>query len=120
MYRRRTVGLLSLESARPEAFTQYDEHLMVVIASYLAGLIEYGRLRREAKSHARNLGLIHEVVQQIIGLSNKTEITQITADLVAQYFGYELAGVLLVNDEGKSQIRNRRIRCGCGSTRIGS
>ena len=104
MYRRQTVGLLSLESARPEAFTQYDEHLMVVIASYLAGLIEYGRFREEAEARARNLGLIHEVVQQIIGLSNKTEITQITADLVAQYFGYELAGVLLVNDEGESPV----------------
>ena len=74
MYRRQTVGLLSLESMRPEAFTQYDEHLMVVVASYLAGLIEYGRLREEAEARARNLGLIHEVVQQIIGLSNKTEI----------------------------------------------
>jgi signal transduction histidine kinase len=104
MYRRQTVGLLSLESARPEAFTQYDEHLMVVIASYLAGLIEYGRLREEAEARARNLGLIHEVIQQVIGLSNKTEIAQITADLVAQYFGYELAGVLLVNDSGKSPI----------------
>ncbi len=103
-YRRQTVGLLSLESARPEAFTQYDEHLMVVIASYLAGLIEYGRLREEAEARARNLGLIHEVIQQIIGLSNKTEIVQITADLVAQYFGYELAGVLLANDSGKSPI----------------
>ena len=77
---------------------------MVVIASYLAGLIEYGRLREEAEARARNLGLIHEVIQQIIGLSNKTEIIQITADLVAQYFGYELAAVLLVKDGGKSPI----------------
>jgi len=104
MYRRQTIGLLSLESVRPDAFTQYDEHLMMVIASYLAGLIEYGRLREEAEARARNLGLIHEVVQQIIGLSNKVEIAQITADLVAQYFGYELAGVMLVNDGGKSPI----------------
>ncbi|HEY9152039.1 MAG TPA: ATP-binding protein, partial [Anaerolineales bacterium] len=104
MYRRQTVGLLSLESVRPEAFTQYDEHLMVVVASYLAGLIEYGRLREEAEARARNLELIHEVVQQIIGLSNKSEVAQITADLVAQYFGYELAGVLLVGDNAKAPI----------------
>ena len=102
MYRRQTIGLLALESAHPEAFTQYDEHLIVVIASYLAGLIEYGRLREEAEARARNLGLIHEVIQQIIGLSNKSEIAQITADLVAQYFRYELAVVLLGNDSGKS------------------
>jgi signal transduction histidine kinase len=103
-YRGHVVGLLSIESTRPEAFTQYDEHLMVVIASYLAGLIEYGRLREEAEARARNLGLIHEVVQQILGLNNKAEIAQITAELTAQYFGYELAGVMLINDGAKSPI----------------
>jgi len=104
IYRRRTIGLLSLESLRVEAFAQSDEHLMVVVASYLAGLVEYGRLREEAEARARNLGLIHEVVQQIIGLSNKIDIAQITADLIAQYFGYELAGVLLVNNGNESPI----------------
>jgi signal transduction histidine kinase len=103
-YRGHMVGLLSLESLRPAAFTQYDEHLMVFIASYLAGLIEYGRLREEAEARASNLGLIHEVVQQVIGLNNKTEIAQITADLVAQYFSYELAGVMLVADGAKPPI----------------
>ena len=97
-YRSEIVGLLSLESLRPDAFSEYDEHLMVVIASHLAGLIEYGRLREEAEGRARNLGLIHEVVQQVIGLNDKKEVAQITADLLAQFFAYELAGVLLTGD----------------------
>jgi signal transduction histidine kinase len=71
---------------------------MVVIASHLAGLIEYGRLREEAEARARNLGLIHEVVQQVIGLTDKKEVAQITADLLARYFAYELATVLLIAD----------------------
>ena len=97
-YRSQTMGLLSLESARPDAFSEYDEHLMVVIASHLAGLIEYGRLREEAEGRARNLGLIHEVVQQLIGLNDKNEVAQITADLLAQYFAFELAAVMLVGE----------------------
>ncbi len=103
-YRGKTIGILLLESARPDAFSQYDEHLMVVIASHLAGLVEYGRLREEAEARARNLGLIHEVVQQVIGLSDKKEMAQITADLLAQYFAYELAGVMLTNDDAASPI----------------
>ena len=103
-YRGKTIGILSLESPRPDAFSQYDEHLMVVIASHLAGLVEYGRLREEAEARARNLGLIHEVVQQVIGLSDKKEMAQITADLLAQYFAYELAGVMLVGDNSASPI----------------
>jgi len=82
-YRGQVIGVLSIESLRPDAFSQYDEHLMVVIASHLAGLIENGRLREEAEGRARSLGLIHEVVQQVIGLTDKSEVAQITADLLA-------------------------------------
>ncbi|HEY5900992.1 MAG TPA: GAF domain-containing protein [Anaerolineales bacterium] len=93
-YRGQVTGLLTIENPRPEAFSQYDEHLMVVIASHLAGLVEYGRLREEAEGRARSLGLIHEVVQQVIGLTDKKEMAQITADLLGDYFGYEMAAVL--------------------------
>lgn len=112
-YRGQTIGILSLESTRPEAFGLYDEHLMVVIASHLAGLVEYSRLREEAEARARNLGLIHEVVQQVIGLSDKREVAQITADLLAQYFAYELAGVVLVDGNLKPSI------IGFGGTKAG-
>lgn len=92
--RDQVVGLLTLESTRAGAFTQSDEHLLVVIASHLAGLIEYGRVREDAEARARNLGLIHEVVQQVIGLNDKAEVAQITADLLSQYFAYDSAAVL--------------------------
>ncbi len=103
-YRGQTIGLLSLESIWPEAFNQFDEHLIVVIASHLAGLVEYGRLREEAEARARNLGLIHEVVGQVIGLNDKQQVAQITADLLAQYFAFELAGVMLLGDASKDPV----------------
>jgi len=104
-YRSQIIGVLIIENLRAEAFSQYDEHLMVVITSHLAGLIEYTRLREEAEGRARSLGLIHEVVQQVIGLNDKKEVAIITADLVAQYFKYELAAILLIDDEGKFSIQ---------------
>jgi signal transduction histidine kinase len=99
-YRGQPTGLLVIGNTSAEAFSQYDEHLMVVIASHLAGLIEYTRLREEAEGRARSLGLIHEVVQQVIGLNDKNEVASITAELVAQYFKYELAVVLLADEDG--------------------
>ena len=104
-YRGQATGVLIIENLRAEAFSQYDEHLMVVITSHLAGLIEYTRLREEAEGRARSLGLIHEVVQQVIGLNDKKEVAYITADLVAQYFKYELAAILLLDDEQKYSIQ---------------
>jgi signal transduction histidine kinase len=104
-YRGQAIGVLIIENLHAEAFSQYDEHLMVVITSHLAGLIEYTRLREEAEGRARSLGLIHEVVQQVIGLNDKKEVAYITADLVAQYFKYELAAILLIDDERKFSIQ---------------
>ena len=96
-YRGEVIGVLNLESKEIAAFNEYDENLLVVIASHLAGLVEYGRLREEAEARARNLGLIHEVIQQVIGLTNVDEVAQITADLLVRHFSYELAVVLLVD-----------------------
>jgi signal transduction histidine kinase len=94
-YRKQFIGVLGLENVKGGAFTVYDEHLLVVIASYLAGLLENGRLRREAEARARNLGLIHEVVEKIIGLTDVRQVAQIAAELMARNFDYELARIAL-------------------------
>jgi signal transduction histidine kinase len=94
-YRKQVIGTVGLESTRDGAFSIYDEHLLVVIASYLAGLLENGRLRREAEDRARNISLIHEVVEQVIGLTDVRQVAQIAAELMAKNFEYELAGVAL-------------------------
>jgi signal transduction histidine kinase len=113
-YRGRTNGLLTLEKAKAEEFSVYDTHLITVIAGHLAGLLEYSRLREEAEARARNLGLIHEVVQEVIGLLDKQEVVQITAELLVQYFGYEFAVILLVGENMKATV------CGVGGSRAPS
>ncbi len=95
-FRRQIIGSLGLESVNLAAFTIYDEHLLMVIASHLAGLIENGRLRQEAEARARNLSLIHEVVQQVIGATDVHQVAQTAAELMARNFAYEVAVVALL------------------------
>jgi GAF domain-containing protein len=76
----------------------------VVIASHLASLADYTRLREEAEGRARNLGLIHEVVQQVIGLTDPREVAEITSDLLARYFAYELCAVFIADERGNLTI----------------
>ena len=102
-YHRQVIGMLGLESDKEGTFTVDDEHLMAVIASHLAGLLENGRLRSEAESRARNLSLIHEVVAQIINLTDIREVAQISAELMARNFAYELTVVALF-DEMESKL----------------
>ena len=103
-FRGQTIGVLCVESPRSDAFNLYDENLIVVIASHLASLADYTRLREEAEGRARNLGLIHEVVQQVIGLTDSSEVAEITSDLLARYFAYELCSVFIADEKGALTI----------------
>ena len=103
-FRGQTIGILCIESLRNDAFDLYDESLIVVIASHLASLADYTRLREEAEGRARNLGLIHEVVQQVIGLTDPREVSEITSDLLARYFAYELCAVFIADEKGDLTI----------------
>ncbi|HEX2992926.1 MAG TPA: GAF domain-containing protein [Anaerolineales bacterium] len=103
-FRGLTIGVLCIESLRANAFTLYDESLLTVIASHLASIADYTRLREEAEGRARNLGLIHEVVQQVIGLTDPRAVAEITAELLARYFTYELAAVFIADEKGNLTI----------------
>jgi signal transduction histidine kinase len=63
-------------------------------------------LKREFKPRDRmvNLGLIHQVVQQVVGLKDVQEIAQMTADLIAAYFKYEFSVVLVAEDDGQALV----------------
>ncbi len=71
------------------------------MASQLAGMIENVRLNDETRSRARNLELIHQVVQAVVGLMDITQISQMAAGLMAERFAFELALVNLVSEDGE-------------------
>ncbi|HSG43498.1 MAG TPA: GAF domain-containing protein, partial [Anaerolineales bacterium] len=103
-FRGRSTGMLSVESKQANAFNPYDESLMTVIASHLASLTDYTNLREEAEGRARNLGLIHEVVQQVVGLTDHQAVAERTANLLARFFAFELAAVFIADKKGKLTI----------------
>ncbi|HSM70004.1 MAG TPA: GAF domain-containing protein [Anaerolineales bacterium] len=103
-FRGRSTGMLSIESKQVNAFNSYDESLIVVIASHLAGLTDYTNLREEAEGRARNLGVIHEVVQQVVGLTDSHEVAELTANLLARYFAFEFAAVFIADENNKLTI----------------
>ncbi|HBX69713.1 MAG TPA: hypothetical protein DEH25_10145 [Chloroflexi bacterium] len=101
-YRGNIIGVLDLQSTEPDAFSLRDEQLLVVMASQLAGLIENIRLHEETRQRARNLDMIHQVVQGVVGLTHIPEIAQVAAELMAERFTFELALVILVDEKGEN------------------
>ncbi|MFH1186244.1 MAG: ATP-binding protein [Chloroflexota bacterium] len=61
-YREATVGALTLHGDGAPELSQYDRSMLAVVASYMAGVVEHGRLRMEAEERARRL---EETVQQL-------------------------------------------------------
>ncbi len=100
-YRGNVIGVLDLESKDPDAFSLRDEQLLVVMASQLAGMIENVRLNDETRERARNLELIHHVVQAVVGLTDIPQIAQVAAELMAERFAFELSLVNLVSEDGR-------------------
>lgn len=102
-YRGRVIGALVLSNDKPEAFSRQDEQLLVMVAGHLAGLVENVRLTDDMRKRARNLSLIHEVVQRVVGLTDPAQIAQVAAAMVVEQFDYALAGILLV-DSSANQL----------------
>ena len=100
MYRNEIIGTICLQSNLGNVFSDRDERLLVVIASHLAGLFENVRLNQETRERAMKLSLIHQVAQRVVGLVDEAEIAKDTAELMAEYFSYELALVLLTDATG--------------------
>lgn len=100
-YRGRIIGVIGIESLKRDAFTAQDGQLLVVIASQLAGMIENVRLMQEAGNRARNISLIHQVLEKVVGLVDIREIAAVTTELVAEYFKHSLVCILLPDISGK-------------------
>jgi signal transduction histidine kinase len=103
-YRGKVIGVLDLASQEANAFSDEDEQLLVVISSHLAGLIENVRLSEETRERARNIGLIHQVVQRVVGLTDLERIAQLSAELMADRFDYELATVLMTENRDSRMV----------------
>ena len=54
-YREATVGLLVLRGNRMGELSRYDQSMLAVVSSYMAGVVERNRLRSEATERARRL-----------------------------------------------------------------
>lgn len=103
-YRGTIIGVLNLESQEANAFSLRDEQLLVVMASQLAGLIENVRLYEETRKRVRNLELIHQVVEEVVGLGDIREIARRATELMADYFSYELAAIMLLDENDEELV----------------
>ena len=103
-FRRKVVGVISLESYQIEAFSDQDEKFITVVASQMASIIVSIRLNSEMRRRANDMLLVNEIVQEILGLAGDKYIAENTAHLMAQKFDYEMILVMLLDQEHEELI----------------
>jgi len=103
-FRRKVVGVISLESYQIEAFSNQDEKFITVVASQMASIIVSIRLNSEMRRRANDMLLVNEIVQEILGLAGDKYIAENTAHLMAQKFDYEMILVMLLDQEHEELI----------------
>ncbi len=94
----KVIGVLNLESTRPDAFTEEDQRLLMAVAGHLALMLEVLRLREETAARAQRMELVHQVIKDVVGLLDARQVVEVAARRIAAYFGYEIA-VVVVADE---------------------
>ncbi|MEK6222537.1 MAG: GAF domain-containing protein, partial [Chloroflexota bacterium] len=93
------TGVISLESKQKNSFSEQDEQLVTVIASQLVSIIENQKLNQKTKARAHNYQQVNEIIQSVIGKQSYSEIASVSADMMADRFGYELVMVMLVDKQ---------------------
>lgn len=64
-YQGKLIGTLMVESSEPAAFNEVDEKLLMVIASHLAGMLEYSRRYQELQTRLTHLQAVHDTALEV-------------------------------------------------------
>jgi GAF domain-containing protein len=92
----RVIGILSVQSFRPHAFSAADEHFLVAVAQHAALAIENARLYEMTKQRARELALLNEISRAISASLDLNDIYRRTVRGLADAFGYQLVSIYII------------------------
>jgi sigma-B regulation protein RsbU (phosphoserine phosphatase) len=96
----KVIGVLDVEAAQANAFTEEHKHLLTLFASRIAAGIENARLYTRVARQARQLTLLTEISRELTSILNVDQLLQRIADLVTRIIDYQMFSILLVDPTG--------------------
>jgi serine phosphatase RsbU (regulator of sigma subunit)/transcriptional regulator with GAF, ATPase, and Fis domain len=95
------IGVISVQSRRPQAFSDKDLSLLTVIANSVAPAVSIISIQSEVEKRTLQLVLIQEVSRRLISLQPLNERLAQVVSLILQAFGY---GSVLLYDAKESVL----------------
>lgn len=101
----RLIGVIDIESPRPNHFTEEHKRLLTLIGSRMAVGIENARLYTRTTRQARTLVLLNEIARELTSILNVDELLKRIAELLSRLIDYQMFSILLLDTAGKLQHR---------------
>ncbi len=96
------IGVLSVNSDQPDAFSEESLHFLTVLASQAAGAIRNAQLYEQTKQRADQLRVIGEVTRQITAVQPLPDLFRQIVTLVHDTFHYYAVSILTSDDDSKT------------------
>ena len=91
------VGVIDVQSSRPEAFTDYDRAMLRLIAGRVGSAIDNAQLYRRADRQNRTLRTLTRVSQEFSSILDLDELLSKVASSVRNLISYDAFSILLVD-----------------------
>src|SRR5450755_3152996 len=96
----KVIGVLDVEAAQANAFTEEHKHLLTLFASRIAVGIENARLYTQVARQARQLTLLTEISRELTSILNVDQLLKRIAELVTRIIDYQMFSILLLDPSG--------------------
>ena len=97
VHRDRLIGVLNIESASADAFTDEVRAALGVLAGHLAIAIDNATLHRETRWYAGLLAILYDIGKETSSILDLDLLLHRVAELVKRVIDYEMFGILLVD-----------------------
>jgi GAF domain-containing protein/anti-sigma regulatory factor (Ser/Thr protein kinase) len=101
----RVVGVLDVQSTRPDAFSEGDERLLSTLAGQMSTLLENSRLFAETQQRVRELAALMDVSRAINQAEGLDTILNIVLDEAFNLIGSQEGTVILIDPPGSNHLQ---------------
>jgi sigma-B regulation protein RsbU (phosphoserine phosphatase) len=98
----RVIGVIDIESLKPDYFTEEHKRLLTLIASRMASGIENARMHTRMSKQTRTLMLLNEIARELTSILNLDELFKHVGELLSRLIDYQMFSILLLDASGET------------------
>lgn len=106
------IGVMDLESEKPDYFRPDHMHLLTLTASRIAQAIENARLYARVSRQAQTLTVLNEISAELTSILDLDPLLARIGQLLRRLIDYQMFSIMLLDDKGETLITRYAWRFG--------